>query len=73
MLTEVAQARAGLKAIRWEVPQPVADDLSARVELAFAAYELLIRRFANHRCGCHCFVCRNLTGEERRMIEELRS
>ena len=35
--------------------------------------EALLRRYANHKALCHCFICRNLTIEEQRLLEELRA
>lgn len=45
----------------------VSIDLSSGEEARNMAHRI-IRLFANHKMACHCFICRNLTDEEKSWI-----
>jgi hypothetical protein len=50
---------AGIDLVKHET-QLYVDDLGAT--------RRLLRKFANHKAACHCFICRNLTNEEREFL-----
>jgi hypothetical protein len=56
--------------VRVKVPPPVGALADPQFEYDFRMQNLL-RKFANHRAECGCFICRNLDDDERAFLAEV--